>query len=207
VKDIYGGIIDILMKEQDIKKAVDFMQSCIQNLVEEKYSMDKLIISKSIRSDYKNPHQIAHKVLADRMTSRDPGNKPASGDRIPYVYIHNPNKAALQGDRIETPTFITENNIKIDYSFYITNQVMKPVQQVFALVLEKIWQMQGKSSKIVRFKGEVKKLEKDTDPEKFADKLEALKNKEVKALLFDKYINKANIQKQGMRELSSFFGK
>ena len=207
VKDIYGGIIDILMKEQDIKKAVDFLQSSIQNLVEEKYSMDKLIISKSIRSDYKNPQQIAHKVLADRMTARDPGNKPASGDRIPYVYIHNPNKTALQGDKIETPTFIIENNIKIDYSFYITNQVMKPVQQVFALVLEKIWKMQGKSSKIVRFKGEVKKLENNTEPEKFADKLEALKNKEVKALLFDKYINKANIQKQGMREISTFFGK
>ena len=207
VKEIYGGIIDILMKERDIKKAVDFLQSSIQNLVDEKYSMDKLIISKSIRSDYKNPQQIAHKVLADRMTARDPGNKPASGDRIPYVYIHNPNKAALQGDKIETPTFIIENNIKIDYSFYITNQVMKPVQQVFALVLEKIWQMQGKSGKIARFKGEVKKLEKDTDPEKFADKLESLKNKEVKALLFDKYINKANIQKQGMRDISTFFGK
>ena len=65
VKDIYGGIIDILMKERDIKKAVDFLQSSIQNLVDEKYSMDKLIISKSIRSDYKNPQQIAHKVLAD----------------------------------------------------------------------------------------------------------------------------------------------
>ena len=67
--------------------------------------------------------------------------------------------------------------------------------------------MQGKASKIARFKGEVKKLEKDTDPEKFADKLESLKNKEVKALLFDKYINKANIQKQGMRDISTFFGK
>jgi DNA polymerase elongation subunit (family B) len=207
VKDIYGGIIDILMKEQDIKKAIDFLQSSIQNLVDEKYSMDKLIISKSIRSDYKNPQQIAHKVLADRITARDPGNKPASGDRIPYVYIHNPKKTALQGDKIETPTFIVENKIKIDYAFYITNQVMKPVQQVFALVLEKIWQMQGKSSKIARFKSDIKKLERDTDPAKFEDKLESLKNKEVKALLFDKYINKANIQKQGMRELSSFFGK
>ena len=207
VKDIYGGIIDILMKEQDIKKAIDFLQSSIQNLVDEKYSMDKLIISKSIRSDYKNPQQIAHKVLADRITARDPGNKPASGDRIPYVYIHNPKKTALQGDKIETPTFIVENKIKIDYAFYITNQVMKPVQQVFALVLEKIWQMQGKSSKIARFKSDIKKLERDTDPAKFEDRLESLKNKEVKALLFDKYINKANIQKQGMRELSSFFGK
>ena len=48
----------------------------------------------------------------------------------------NSDKKALQGDKIETPLFITENNIKIDYGFYITNQIMKPIQQLFALVLE-----------------------------------------------------------------------
>jgi DNA polymerase elongation subunit (family B) len=204
VKEIYGGIIDILMKDGDIKNAVEYLKTCNQNLVDEKYSMDKLIISKSIRSDYKNPQQIAHKVLADRMTARDPGNKPASGDRIPYVYIHNP-KAKKQGEKIETPTYIIDNKLKIDYSFYITNQVMKPVAQVFALVLEKIWEMQNKRSKINRFRAEVKTLEKNTEPEKFPDRLEALKTREIKALLFDPYINKANNMKQGMRELTSFF--
>ena len=205
VKEVYGGIIDILMKERDIQKAVDFLKQCLQNLLDENYPMDKLIISKSIRSDYKNPKQIAHKVLADRMTARDPGNKPASGDRIPYVYIHNPAKGALQGDKIETPTFIIENKLKIDYAFYITNQVMKPVQQVFALVLEKIWKMQNKLSKINKFKSEVKTLRGNVEPEKFNDKLDQLKNKEIKLLLFDHYINKANNQKQGMKEIDSFF--
>ena len=36
---------------------------------------------------YKNPESIAHKVLADRMGKRDPGNKPSTGSRIPFVYI------------------------------------------------------------------------------------------------------------------------
>ena len=208
VKEIYGGIIDILMRDGDnIKAAVDFLKECVQNLVDEKYPMDKLIISKSIRSDYKNPKQIAHKVLADRITARDPGNKPASGDRIPYVYIHNPKRGALQGDKIETPAFIVENKLKIDYGHYITNQVMKPVQQVFALVLEKIWIMQNKRSKLNRFKADVASLEKATVPEKFQDRLESLKNREVKALLFDQYINQATNKKQGIAEMTSFFGK
>ena len=30
VKDIYGGIIDILMKERDIQKAVDFLKACFK---------------------------------------------------------------------------------------------------------------------------------------------------------------------------------
>ena len=39
----------------------------------------------------------------------------------------------LQGNYIETPTFIMENDLKIDYTFYITNQIQKPVSQIFEL--------------------------------------------------------------------------
>ena len=207
VKEIYGGIIDILMKEKDIGKAVDFLKGCLKNIVDEKYPVDKLIITKSLRSGYKNPQSIAHKVLADRITARDPGNKPGPGDRIPYVYIHNANKKALQGEKIETPIFIRDNKLKIDYSFYITNQIMKPVQQVFALVLEKMWEMKNKKAKISLFRKEVEKLRASVEPEKFEDKLESLKNKEVKALLFDEFLRETNNQKESNRVVTSFFKK
>jgi DNA polymerase elongation subunit (family B) len=208
VKDIYGGIIDILMKEQNISRAIEFLQNSLQNIVDEKYPMDKLIITKSLRSGYKNPQSIAHKVLADRMTARDPGNKPSSGDRIPFVYINTTNKKALQGEKIETPNFIKENGLKIDYSFYITNQIMKPVQQVFALVLEKIWEIQKKTNtKMKKYKVEKECLVKKygDDHEKCQDKIDDLRNKEIKALLFDKYLRETNNEKQGVKSITSFF--
>ena len=209
VKDIYGGIIDILMKKQNIQEAIDFLRGCLQNIVEEKYPMDKLIITKSLRSGYKNPQGIAHKVLADRITARDPGNKPSSGDRIPFVYISTADKKALQGEKIETPTFITENKLKIDYSFYITNQIMKPVQQVFALVLEKIWEMNKKLPKLKKFKKETENLKKEysEDKDKFEDKLEAMRCKEIKVLLFDEYLRETNNEKEGVQSLMKFFVK
>ena len=207
VKDIYGGIIDILMKQQDIGMAMQFLKSSLQSIVDGKFPMDKLIITKSLRSGYKNPKSIAHKVLSDRITARDPGNKPSSGDRIPYVYITVPNKKALQGEKIETPTFILENGLKIDYSFYITNQIMKPVQQVFALVLEQIWELQNKKLKIKNYKKEVDLLRKNTDEDKFDDKLEQLRNKEVKTLLFDEYLREINNDNQGVQSLMNFFTK
>jgi DNA polymerase elongation subunit (family B) len=208
VKDIYGGIIDILMKEQNINLAIEFLKNSLQNIVDEKFSIDKLIITKSLRSGYKNPQTIAHKVLADRITAREPGNKPSSGDRIPFVYINNTNKKALQGDKIETPTFIKEHNLKIDYSFYITNQIMKPVQQLFALVLEKIWEIQGKKfTKFSKYKKEVEilKLKYKYDNEKFQEKLEDMRNKEIKILLFDKYLRETNNEKQGNQTVTKFF--
>ena len=203
VKDIYGGIIDILMKEQNIGSAIRFLRSSLQNIVDKKCSMDKLVISKSLNSYYKNPQQIAHKVLADRIASRDPGNKPNVGDRIPFVYVHHPNKKALQGEKIETPTFIKANNLQIDYSFYITNQIMKPVQQLFALVLEDIWREEKKILKLRQFQKECAILQKNEEYKK----LETLKNKEVKTLLFDDYLRDTNNEKEGMKSLKGYFIK
>jgi DNA polymerase elongation subunit (family B) len=122
------------------------------------------------------------------------------------VYIHTQNKKALQGEKIETPAFIKENNLKIDYSFYITNQIMKPVQQLFALVLEKIWENNKKMGKIKTFKTSVETLRKTTLPEKFEDKLDQLKNKEVKALLFDSYLRETNNEKEGNQNITKYFG-
>jgi DNA polymerase elongation subunit (family B) len=203
VKDVYGGIIDILMKEKNIQKAVEFLQSSLQNIIEEKYPMDKLIITKSLRSNYKNPQQIAHKVLADRIGKRDPGNKPSSGDRIPFVYIETKNKAALQGEKIEHPEYIIKNKIRPNYSFYITNQIMKPVQQVFALVLEDIDAFKRKKK---NFQMKVDTLRHTIDDkEKMESKISDLRNKEVKALLFDKYLRETDNMKNNMKSITSFF--
>lgn len=204
VKDVYGGIIDILMKEQDIMKAIHFLDDCLKNIIEENYPIEKLVITKSLNSGYKNPKQIAHKVLADRIALRDPGNKPSVGDRIPFVYIHNNNSKALQGEKIETPTYIIENKIKIDYSFYISNQIMKPVQQVFSLVLEKIWELQNKKIKLKQFKKEIDSIRKNTEIDKIQDKIEKLKNIEIKNLLFDKYLIKTDNIKKGNQSIMNF---
>ena len=207
VKYVYGGIIDILMKEQNLQKAMNFLKTSLQNIVDQKIPVEKLIITKSLRSHYKNPGSIAHKVLADRITARDPGNKPGSGDRIPYVYVCVPNKKAKQSERIETPTFVFENRLKLDYSFYITNQIMTPVQQLFALVLEKIWEMQKKKQKIHMFRKEMERLRENTPPDKWEDKLEKRKKKEVKELLFDEFLRKTDNAIAGNRAITQFFGK
>ena len=165
--------------------------------------MDKLIITKSLRSNYKNPQQIAHKVLADRMGKRDPGNKPSSGDRIPFVYIETKNKNALQGEKIEHPEYIIQNKIRPNYSFYITNQIMKPVQQVFALVLENIDSFQRKKK---NFQMKIDTLKHTIDDEdKLTTKIDDLRNKEVKILLFDKYLRQTDNMKNNMKNITSYF--
>ena len=203
VKDVYGGIIDILMNEQDVLKSIEFTKRCLQDIVEEKCSLDKLIISKSLRSFYKNPESIAHKVLADRIAERDPGNKPTSGARIPFVFIQTKKKEKLQGNRIETPEFIRENKLRPDYAHYITNQIMKPVQQVYALLLDQIPEFKPKLKALRRHERSLIRQYKDIKKQK--EKIDKIRNKEVKILIFDDALRDANNQKNRQKSITSFF--
>lgn len=216
VKDVYGGTIDILMNEQNIEKALAFVHTCLKELIVGNVEMDKLVITKSLRSFYKCPKSIAHKVLADRIGLREPGNKPTSGDRIAYVYFVTPKtckgKKILQGDKIETPAFIRENRLPIDYSFYISNQIMKPLLQLFGLVLEELWiigkKKTSKKGKVKIFQAAVDKIRAEAPNDKKADeKVAKLKDKEVKAWIFDEYLTKMDNIKNGNREITSFLVK
>lgn len=144
LKRIYGDIIDGLMKGRDFGVIVQCLSRQIRELLEREKSrglcdIDDLVVTKRLRDGYKNPRQIAHKVLADRIAVRDPGNAPRSNDRVPYVFIKNP-LARLQGERIETPGYIRKNSprVRVDYEHYVKNVIMKPVSQVLALRLEAV---------------------------------------------------------------------
>ena len=141
VKVIYGGIIDRILHKHDVVGAFEYTKILAKELIAGKFGMTKLTITKSLRAEYANPERIAHKVLADRIAARDPGNAPTSSQRIGYVYIATPKgqpEPTLQGDKIETPAFILANKLTPDYAYYIERQIAKPVAQVFALVLESL---------------------------------------------------------------------
>jgi DNA polymerase elongation subunit (family B) len=142
VKYVFRGILDIIMKEHDINKAMERGKVMFKEVLEGNFPLDQFVITKTLKSYYKNPDQIAHNVLAQRIGERDPGNKPQSNDRLPYAYIKVPalkkGEKMLQGNRIETPEFIKDHNQQIDYKFYLTNQIMKPVSQIFELVMDNV---------------------------------------------------------------------
>lgn len=208
VKKVYGGCIDIILNQHNVKESVKFLKGQLQNMVDGKCDMEDLIITKSLKSDYKDPEKIAHKVLAERMGERDPGNKPQVNDRIPFVYIETPpakkGEKILQGNKIEHPDYIRQKNLRPDYAFYITNQIMKPVQQLYALALT---DLDGYKKPADFWEKTEKKLlvDKEGDVKKVKDKLADMKEDVVKEILFDPFLNKLTNRKSGNREITEFF--
>ena len=210
LKDIYGGVLTILMNEpNNIQAALAFLQSSLEDLIQGNVAMDKLAITKSLKSDYKNPKQIAHNVLAERIGEREPGNKPKPGDRIKYVYFVNADKKALQGERIETPGYITTKKLVIDYNHYITNQLMKPLQQLFGLALEKIYTFLGKTKDRQLYFQEMDALEKQfgDDVEIYMKHREKYCSERVKGVLFQPFLTKISNTRQGIQTIDSMFAR
>jgi DNA polymerase elongation subunit (family B) len=206
VKIVYGGIIDILLNNHNIQEAIAFLSDCLQKLINGTFPIEDLVITKTLRNTYKDPSRIAHKVLADRMKTRDPGSAPQANDRIPFVYIEHDikNKSLLQGDKIEHPTFIIQNNIKIDYVFYITNQIMKPVCQLLSLALFDIPKCTLNEQFFIQ-KEKRLFIEYEHNTRKTKEKISDLKQLEVKKLLFDNVLHTLNNKRLGNRAITDFF--
>jgi DNA polymerase elongation subunit (family B) len=159
VKIVVGGIVDYILNgkfgdtnvDNRNKGAINYTRILIKRILQGHYPIDKYIITKTLRARYKGTKitdseegesgqkgswywedvncPLAHVTLCQHMAKRNPGNKPESNDRIPYVYIIPKGKVKLQADRIEDPKFVSEQKIELDYLFYITNQIMKPAIQ------------------------------------------------------------------------------
>ena len=187
VKKIYGGVIDIILNKHDVRGSVDFLKTSLDKLVIGKYPLDDLIISKTLRAHYKDPTRIAHRVLADRIKERSPGNAPQANDRIPYVYIaSHSSKKTLQGERIEHPDYIKEMGLTPDYEFYISHQIMNPVLQLYAIVLE---QLEGYKEDLGHDIKATMQSEGKTE-QQIKERIATMRETEVRRLLFDPVFKK-----------------
>jgi DNA polymerase elongation subunit (family B) len=195
VKDVFGGALDILMEERDIRKAQRFVNEKLADVLQNKVPLDKFIITKQLgdnyaamKEDYKGPATLpAHVVLANRMKERDPGSAPQVGDRIPFLYVLERTQQKKQGDRIEHLDYVREHKLTPDAAFYVTNQIQNPVAQMFALALEKL---EGYKQRINYAAMLNTFMEDEMDEEEATLKVLDRKEKELDELMFQSVIKK-----------------
>lgn len=207
LKHCYLGVLDSLVKEKSIPNAIKYVQTECKKMIDGKFDMNMFVISKTLSSYYKDPESIAHKILADRMAERDPGNKPQSNERIPYVFIkikEEPGIDYLQGDRIEHINYVRHYKLLPDYEKYILNQIMKPVSQLFELVIEKLPNFPYG----IGYYDEMYNIwynKYDGDELKTEKKIKQLKAKMVQKLIFDPLIQQARIKASNIKTIDEWF--
>lgn len=82
------------------------------------------------------------RVAAKRTQRSRGGDKPASNDRVPYVFCINNDrkllarKDLLQCDLAEDPTYAQEHGLKLHYKYYLEKQLEKPLISLFEILID-----------------------------------------------------------------------
>ena len=133
VSELLQECLNRILIHRDVNSAIAYTKTVIQEILQNKMDLSMLVISKSIsKSEYKAKQ--AHVELANRMRKRDPSNAPGIGDRVPYVIIRGA-KGAPAYERAEDPLYVLEHGIPVDTSYYVEQQLKKPLTRIFKAIM------------------------------------------------------------------------
>jgi hypothetical protein len=96
-------------------------------------SLKKIINPKTTEAELE-PVTQAHVRLTRRMYIRDPGSAPVSGERVPFMFVEKKGDV-LQHEKAEHPDYVRLHKLKPDPKYYLDNQLRKPIEQLFALLI------------------------------------------------------------------------
>ncbi len=132
VSDTMEKVIDIILKEGDINKAIGHVKEIIDKIEGREVPLEDLQVVKSITKKIENYDGVLpHIELAKKMKNRDPSDAPTPGQRIPYIIIEG---NQMLSKRVEHPDYIRENKLKVDTEYYINSQLLPPLERIFNVI-------------------------------------------------------------------------
>jgi DNA polymerase delta subunit 1 len=125
VRETLKSLLGMILESDDPRPVIQFARQASADLVAGKIPVEKLQMSKQLASDYKVP--MPHVAVRDKIKARAPGSEPQQGDRVQFVIVTGPRDAKMF-EKAEDPAWVRDNpEIKVDYQYYFTNQLKKPV--------------------------------------------------------------------------------
>lgn len=126
----------IVLYDRNVSRAYDYVSNRTKDLLEGRVPLDLLVMSKGLSAKYSyeaNANPLPHVAVAAKMKLRDPNCYPKSGERVPFLFVNNGER--LLKDRAEDPNYVKEHDINVDYLYYAENQLAKPCEEVFSILL------------------------------------------------------------------------
>ncbi|MBI5332944.1 MAG: hypothetical protein HZB65_05190 [Candidatus Aenigmarchaeota archaeon] len=132
VTQTMNDVINIMLKQGDVKKATELVKQVIQDILQNKVPLDKLTIIKGITKSIDSyDGMLPHIELARKLKKRDPTNPPKVGDRLGFVILKGRD---ILSKRVETPDYASQYNLPIDSDYYIYNQLLPPIERILSSI-------------------------------------------------------------------------
>jgi DNA polymerase delta subunit 1 len=122
VRGVLKQLLNLVLNSEDPRPAIDYARESAKRLLKGKVDPKELTMSKQLGADYKT--RVPHVEVRDKIRKRAPGSEPQNGDRVAFLITKVP---GLLCDKAEDPSWVTDNNIPLDYVYYFEHQLVKPV--------------------------------------------------------------------------------
>jgi len=127
-KETQEKILEIILREQDIKKAFDFVRSIINKLRKREIPNEKVLMSTQLQKDTQGYDAVGpHVAVARRMQEK--GHDVGPGSLIQWIVA--PGNGIIR-DRSKLPEEVEEG--EYDDNYYINHQVVPAVERIFAVL-------------------------------------------------------------------------
>lgn len=137
VKEVSTAVLDAIMYRRDTAEALDLARRFVADLLAGRHAVEKFVVSKTLRSDYKNDKQ-PHLYVARKLAARR-GQPVPSGTRVPYVFVEDLDAPdGLQAERAEDPAYAAEHGLPLDVLYYLDHQVARPLATLLELLVEDV---------------------------------------------------------------------
>ncbi len=118
-KEVQERVIEIVLREGDVAKAVDYVRGVIDDLRAGKIPLEKLIIWKTLSKSLEDYEvEAAHVVAARRLI--EAGYRVGKGEKIGFVICKGAGKLADKA----VPYILVKSPEEIDYDYYVRKQVL-----------------------------------------------------------------------------------
>lgn len=159
VRQVIDNVLNKILIDCNINAAIDYCKHVISELLQNKIDLSYLVITRAISkkmdeseddpkkkepakkgkentksSDNTYKSKMAHVELAQRMKQRDGSNAPSIGDRVAYVMVCG-TKGTKNYENAEDPLYVLENDLPIDFDYYLHRQLKKPLLRVFEPII------------------------------------------------------------------------
>ena len=127
-KETQERVLEIILKEGDQDKALEYVRQVVRDLKQNKIPVDKVIIMTQLRKETESYDSVGpHVAIARQLEAK--GIQVSTGTLIRYVIVKGSGRLR---DRAKLPEETAQQAYDADY--YINNQVMPAVGKIFEVM-------------------------------------------------------------------------
>lgn len=135
VKDVSNVILNKIMYQRCADQAIEQARACVLRVLRQEEPLEKFVVSKALRGDYKNTAQ-PHLYVAKKIQRRT-GQPVPSGVRVPFVFVADAsNPDGLLAERAEDPEYVREHGLDLDVLYYLEHQLESPITALLELLVD-----------------------------------------------------------------------